>query len=116
MKALKDQITKNRHFELLIVDFVLYDPKTGAVDYREPTEVLHLGDDIALEVNEAYLTLYRMRGKEGEWEIGEKCEVLYDLPLEFPVGFNFGLTTEEIAKMSVLDFMLFLAQKKEETL
>ena len=45
MKALKDQIIKNRHFELLIVDYVLYDPKTGAVDYREPTEVLHLGDD-----------------------------------------------------------------------
>ncbi|TWJ96542.1 hypothetical protein [Bacillus licheniformis] len=103
----------NRHFELLIADFVLYDQ---TVDYREPTEVLHLGDDIALEVNEAYLTLYRMRGKEGEWEIGEKCEVLYDLPLEFPIGFNFGLTTEEIAKMSVLDFMLFLAQKKEEKL
>nr|MDH3163206.1 hypothetical protein [Bacillus licheniformis] len=61
MKALKDQIIKNRHFELLIVDYVLYDPKTGAVDYREPTEVLHLGDDIALEVNEAHLTLYRMR-------------------------------------------------------
>lgn len=116
MKDIEYKSINKKHWESLIVDYVVYDPNTGDVDYREPTEVLHLGDDIALEVNEAYLTLYRMRGKEGEWEIGEKCEVLYDLPLEFPVGFNFGLTTEEIAKMSVLDFMLFLAQKKEETL
>lgn len=116
MKGSECQIKNKSHWESLIVDYMMYDPKTGAVDYREPTEVLHLGSDIAFEVNEAYLTLYRMRGKEGEWEIGEKCKILYDLPLEFPVGFNFGLTTEEVAKMSVLDFILFLAKKKEETL
>ncbi|MEK5500768.1 hypothetical protein [Bacillus sp. FSL M8-0168] len=116
MKDLNNQIINQSNRESLIVDYVMYDPNTGAVDYREPTKVLHIGSDIALEVNEAYLTLYKMGGKEGEWEIGEKCEILYDLPLDFPVGFDFGLTTEEVAKMSVLDFMLFLAKKKEETL
>ncbi|MEC0495971.1 hypothetical protein ACSYGW_13145 [Bacillus glycinifermentans] len=82
------QIINKNHWESLTVDYVMRDPKTGAVHDREPTEVLHLGDAVAFEVNEASLTLYRMHGKESRWEIGVKCELLYDLPLEFPIGFN----------------------------
>ncbi|WP_189318792.1 hypothetical protein [Bacillus amyloliquefaciens] len=71
---------------------------------------MHIGSDITLDVSSGYISLSRLHyNEEDKPELGDKAEEL----AEFETGIEIELTSEEIANMTVLGFMIKIAQSKE---
>ncbi|MEH6975473.1 hypothetical protein, partial [Bacillus sp. JJ675] len=61
------------------VDFVVIYSDTGE-ESRERVEVLNVGRDYVLYIDEEWLNLYRLYHGPHGLEIGQRAELIYDLP------------------------------------
>lgn len=67
------------------------------------------GNNVTLDVSSGYLSLSRLHyNEEGKPELGEKAQEL----IEFETGIDISLSAEEVASMTVLEFMTKLAKAK----
>ncbi|MCY7919728.1 hypothetical protein [Bacillus vallismortis] len=93
----------------ITVDYVNYPNVWDSEGYREPIEVLYVGNNVTLDVSSGYLSLSRLHYNEaGKPELGEKAQEL----IEFETGIDISLSAEEVASMTVLEFMTKLAEAK----
>ncbi|MEC2018574.1 hypothetical protein [Bacillus velezensis] len=107
---IKKEILSADKWQRITVDYVNYPNVCDPEGYREPIEVLHIGNDITLDVSSGYISLSRLHyNEEGKPELGDKAEEL----AEFETGIEIELTSEEIANMTLLEFMIKIAQSKE---
>ncbi|QJC91994.1 hypothetical protein [Bacillus velezensis] len=105
---IKKEILSADKWQRITVDYVNYPNVCDPEGYQEPIEVLHIGNDITLDVSSGYISLSRLHyNEEGKPELGDKAEEL----AEFETGIE--ITSEEIANMTVLEFMIKIAQSKE---
>ncbi|MDO3660178.1 hypothetical protein [Bacillus sp. C28GYM-DRY-1] len=70
---------------------------------------MYVGNNVTLDVSSGYLSLSRLHyNEEGKPELGEKAQEL----IEFETGIDISLSAEEVASMTVLEFMTKLAKAK----
>nr|MDH3092763.1 hypothetical protein [Bacillus velezensis] len=77
---IKKEILSADKWRRITVDYVNYPNAWDSEGYREPIEVLHIGNDITLDVSSGYISLSRLHNsEEGKPELGEKPRSLLNL-------------------------------------
>ncbi|MFL0437109.1 hypothetical protein ACH0BG_10675 [Bacillus pumilus] len=96
--------------ESIKAELVFYDFYGKGAHFRKEKELIHLGDGFAIGYEEGNgLALYKMAGAPGAWEIGDRDEVLFRIDDENEA--IAGRSIEEIAQMSVVDFMVMASRR-----
>ncbi|MCY7775007.1 hypothetical protein [Bacillus licheniformis] len=93
----------------MTVDFVVIYSDTGE-ESRERVEVLNVGRDYVLYIDEEWLNLYRLYNGPHGLEIGQRAELIYDLPYVSDSEMNL----ETIANMNTIELLAHLGGQLKE--
>ncbi|GIN51111.1 MULTISPECIES: hypothetical protein [Bacillus subtilis group] len=93
----------------MTVDFVVIYSDTGE-ESRERVEVLNVGRDYVLYIDEEWLNLYRLYHGPHGLEIGQRAELIYDLPYVS----DSEMDLETIANMNTIELLAHLGGQLKE--
>ncbi|MBT2574853.1 hypothetical protein J7E26_12960 [Bacillus sp. ISL-51] len=97
---------------LIPAEYVIYDYAGKGKDLRKEMKLVHVGGNMAIGYEEdCGIMLYEMAGYPGAWEIGDKDRVLHDI---YDDGWLADVPIEKLASMSVLDFLVTVAERKAQ--
>ncbi|TXK24366.1 hypothetical protein [Bacillus amyloliquefaciens] len=100
-------INKN---SLIPAEYVIYNFAGEGKDLRKDKQLVHVGGNMAIGYEDGCgILLYEMAGNPGAWEIGDNDHVLHDI---YDDGWLSDVPIEKLASMSVLEFMLTVAERK----
>lgn len=91
------------------VDFVVIYSDTGE-ESRERVEVLNVGRDYVLYIDEEWLNLYRLYHGPHGLEIGQRAELIYDLPYVS----DSEMDLETIVNMNTIELLAHLGGQLKE--
>ncbi|WP_439846107.1 hypothetical protein M8C22_18530 [Bacillus spizizenii] len=95
---------------LIPAEYVIYDYAGEGKDLRKDKQLVHVGGNMAVGYEEGCgIMLYEMAGNPGAWEIGDNDRVLHDI---YDDGWLADVPIEKLASMSVLDFLVAVAERK----
>lgn len=97
---------------LIPAEYVIYDYAGEGKDLRKDKQLVHVGGNMAVGYEEGCgIMLYEMAGNPGAWEIGDNDRVLHDI---YDDGWLADVPIEKLASMSVLDFLVAVAERKAQ--
>ncbi|WEZ19143.1 hypothetical protein P5661_17430 [Bacillus subtilis] len=97
---------------LIPAEYVIYDYAGEGKDLRKDKQLVHVGGNMAIGYEEGCgILLYEMAGNPGAWEIGDSDRVLHDI---YDDGWLADVPIEKLASMSVLDFLVAVAERKAQ--
>ncbi|WP_440614913.1 hypothetical protein [Bacillus subtilis] len=97
---------------LIPAEYVIYDYAGEGKDLRKDKQLVHVGGNMAVGYEEGCgIMLYEMAGNPGAWEIGDNDRVLHDI---YDDGWLADVPIEKLANMSVLDFLVAVAERKAQ--
>ncbi|MGA4919117.1 hypothetical protein [Bacillus subtilis] len=97
---------------LIPAEYVIYDYAGEGKDLRKNKQLVHVGGNLAIGYEEGCgILLYEMAGNPGAWEIGDNDQVLHDI---YDDGWLADVPIEKLASMSVLDFLVAVAERKAQ--
>ncbi|MEK5500769.1 hypothetical protein [Bacillus sp. FSL M8-0168] len=95
----------------MTVDFVIIYPDTGE-EHREKVEVLNVGHDYVLFIDEEWIILYRLYHGPHGLEIGQRAELIYDLPYVS----DSEIDLESVANMNTIELLAHLGGQLKEVI
>ncbi|MEC0319887.1 hypothetical protein [Bacillus subtilis] len=97
---------------LIPAEYVIYDYAGEGKDLRKDKQLVHVGGNMAIGYEEGCgILLYEMAGNPDAWEIGDNDRVLHDI---YDDGWLADVPIEKLASMSVLDFLVAVAERKAQ--
>ncbi|AMK73629.1 hypothetical protein [Bacillus subtilis] len=97
---------------LIPAEYVIYDYAGEGKDLRKDKQLVHVGGNLAIRYEEGCgIMLYEMARNPGAWEIGDNDNLLHDV---YDDGGLSDVPIEKLASMSVLEFMLAVAERKAQ--
>ncbi|MEC1023544.1 hypothetical protein [Bacillus paralicheniformis] len=93
----------------MTVDFVFRYADTGE-ESREKVDVLNVGGDFVLYIDEEWLNLYRLYQGPYGLEIGQHAELIYDLPYVT----DSEMDLESVANMNTVELLAHLGGQLKE--
>ncbi|WEY95745.1 hypothetical protein P5641_19215 [Bacillus subtilis] len=97
---------------LIPAEYVIYDYAGEGKDLRKDKQLVYVGGNMAVGYEEGCgIMLYEMAGNPGAWEIGDNDRVLHDI---YDDGWLADVPIEKLASMSVLDFLVAVAERKAQ--
>ena len=102
-------VDAEEHPKKMSVDFVVIYSDTGE-ESRERVEVLNVGRDYVLYIDEEWLNLYRLYNGPHGLEIGQRAELIYDLPYVS----DSEMDLETIANMNTIELLAHLGGQLKE--